>query len=151
MFQEMFAGDERSHQINGMIAQVFLGLTQIFLAAILFYRLYVLGQPDAQLNDLRLLLAFSIFGYIAARLFFGGIPTAIAVLMTATLRYAQGGIGATPGIVMLFTTAGVGLVWRYLRRRWYQNGHGWIELYLFSIVVHITMVATMLMLPIFGF
>lgn len=73
MFQEMFAGDERSHQINGMIAQVFLGLTQIFLAAILFYRLYVLGQPDAQLNDLRLLLAFSIFGYIAARLFFGGI------------------------------------------------------------------------------
>jgi hypothetical protein len=73
MFQEMFAGDERSHRINGMIAQVFLGLTQIFLAAILFYRLYVLGQPDAQLNDLRLLLAFSIFGYIAARLFYGGI------------------------------------------------------------------------------
>jgi len=73
MFQEMFAGDERSHQINGMIAQVFLGLTQIFLAVIVFYRLYVVGQPDAELNDLRLLLAFSIFGYIAARLFYGGI------------------------------------------------------------------------------
>jgi hypothetical protein len=73
MFQEMFAGDERSHQINGMIAQIFLGLTQIFLAVIVFYRLYVVGQPDAELNDLRLLLAFSIFGYIAARLFYGGI------------------------------------------------------------------------------
>lgn len=73
MFQEMFAGDERSHTINGMIAQVFLGLTQIFLAAILFYRLYVVGQPDSELNDIRLLLAFSIFGYIAARLFYGGI------------------------------------------------------------------------------
>jgi len=67
MFQEMFAGDERSHSINGMIAQVFLGLTQIFLAVIVFYRLYVVGQQDSEINDLRLLLAFSIW------LFFGGI------------------------------------------------------------------------------
>jgi hypothetical protein len=73
MFQEIFAGDERSHAVNGMVAQVFLGLTQILLAGIVFYRLYVVGQPDSEINDLRLLLAFSIFGYIAARLYFGGI------------------------------------------------------------------------------
>jgi hypothetical protein len=79
MFQEIFAGDERSHAVNGMVAQVFLGLTQIFLAAIVFYRLYVVGQPDSEISDLRLLLAFSIFGYIAARLYFGGILPELAV------------------------------------------------------------------------
>jgi hypothetical protein len=78
MFNEMFKADERSQLLNGMIAQAFLGLTQIFLAVIVFYRLYVVGQPDAEINDLRLLLAFSIFGYIAARLYLGGILPELA-------------------------------------------------------------------------
>jgi hypothetical protein len=73
MFSELFTSDERSRALNGMLAHVFLGLTQIGLAVIVFYRLYVVGQPDAEITDLRLLLALSIFGYIGARLYFGAI------------------------------------------------------------------------------
>jgi hypothetical protein len=78
MFNEMFKADERSRALNGTIAQVFLGLTQMGLLGIVFYRLYVLGQPDAELSDLRMLVALSIFGYIAARLYYGGILPELA-------------------------------------------------------------------------
>ena len=39
----------------------------------LFYRLYILGQPDGELRDLQLVLAFSIFGYMGTQRYLGGV------------------------------------------------------------------------------
>jgi PAS domain S-box-containing protein len=80
-------------------------------------------------------------------LFFGAIPTALAVLVTAALRYFQGGIGALHGIGMIFTTAAIGLGWRYLRRRWLAENYSWLELYLFGAAAHLTMLIWMAALP----
>ena len=65
--------DERTRSNTRYAAAIWLGITQMLLAAVVFYRLYVLGQPDEQLLDFRAVLGISIFGYIALQLFLGGV------------------------------------------------------------------------------
>ena len=68
-----FQRDERTDQLSGKIATLFLGLTQVALLAVILNRRYVLGQPEEMYSDLRLVLGFTIFGFIAARLYFGAL------------------------------------------------------------------------------
>ena len=68
-----FLWDERTESLSGKIATIFLGLTQVAMLGIILYRRYYLGQPEEAYNDLRIVLAFSVFGYIAARLYFGAL------------------------------------------------------------------------------
>lgn len=79
-------------------------------------------------------------------LFFGPLPTVVAVLMTGSLRWYQGGIGAPVGIGVILTSAGIGLLWRQLRFRRHRS-IGLLELYLFGLAVHLAMLAWMLALP----
>jgi two-component system cell cycle sensor histidine kinase/response regulator CckA len=79
-------------------------------------------------------------------LFFGVIPTLVAVVMTAALRLYQGGAGAYTGVAVIVATSLVGLGWRYWRKpRLAQLA--WGELYLFGVVVHIVMLLLLLTLP----
>ena len=75
LFQKM-AIDERTRSNTRYAAAIWLGITQILLAGVVFYRLYVLGQPDEQIRDFQAVLGISIFGYLALQLFVGGVmPT----------------------------------------------------------------------------
>ena len=65
--------DERTRANTGYAAAIWLGVTQLLLAGVVFYRLYVLGQPDEQIRDFQAILAISIFGYLALQLFLGGV------------------------------------------------------------------------------
>ena len=65
--------DERSRQTATRSAYFFLHITQLLLAGVIFYRLYILGQPDGELRDFQLVLGFSIFGYMGTQLYLGGI------------------------------------------------------------------------------
>ncbi|MBI9045121.1 MAG: hypothetical protein JEZ06_11590 [Anaerolineaceae bacterium] len=65
--------DERMQIISGRIAAIFLGLTQTALLGIILYRRYYLGQGDAYYSDIRLVLGVSVFGSIAARLYYGAV------------------------------------------------------------------------------
>ena len=68
--------DERQRRITSRIAVFFLFLTQIALGCIIFYRRYVLHQTNAEIADLNILLAASIYGFIAVRLLFSAaVPT----------------------------------------------------------------------------
>jgi PAS domain S-box-containing protein len=79
-------------------------------------------------------------------LFFGVIPTLVAVVMTAALRLYQGGAGAYTGVAVIVATSLVGLGWRYWRKpRLAQLA--WGELYLFGVVVHIVMLLLLTTLP----
>ena len=73
-------------------------------------------------------------------LFFGAIPTSIAMAATAVLRWSQGGVGAWPGIGVIVASGAIGLAWR-----WWRNGRvrrlDARELYAFGIVVHLVVVA----------
>jgi len=79
-------------------------------------------------------------------LFFGTIPTIIAVLMTSIFRYSQGGIGAWTGIAVIITSGGLGVLWRHKRLKELDK-ISLVELYIFGVVVHIAMLLWMLSLP----
>lgn len=65
--------DERARSHTWAIAAVWLGVTQVLLAGVIFYRLYILGQPDDQIRDFNIVLAISLFGNLAMQLFFSGV------------------------------------------------------------------------------
>ena len=79
-------------------------------------------------------------------LFFGTLPTMIAILFTAVLRISIGGTGVWPGVAVVATSGIIGLLWRrYMRGELYDISVR--ELYLLGIVVHINMVLWMFTLP----
>ena len=72
MFPSKHSIDERSRAAAGHAAGIWLGVTQVLLAGVVFYRLYVLGQPDEEIRDFQAVLGISLFGFIALQLFLGG-------------------------------------------------------------------------------
>ena len=79
-------------------------------------------------------------------LFFGWVPTVIAMAMTAAYRFYQGGTGAWTGVAVILASGIIGIAWRHFRIR-SLSGLSWRELYLFGIVIHLTMLGLMLTLP----
>lgn len=79
-------------------------------------------------------------------LFFGAVPTAVAMAMTAAFRLSQGGAAAWVGVAVILTTGTIGIVWRRRRRRPLAD-FSWRELYLFGLLIHLDMLALMLTLP----
>jgi PAS domain S-box-containing protein len=79
-------------------------------------------------------------------LFFGSVSTAIVMTLTAGFRYYLGGAGAWTGVGVIIASGVIGIAWRHFRRRPLAE-ISWRELYLFGIVIHLTMLAMMLTLP----
>ncbi|UTV30688.1 EAL domain-containing protein [Photobacterium atrarenae] len=79
-------------------------------------------------------------------LFFGAIPAAIAMVITGSLRYVQGGTAALTGISVIVASGCLGIAWHYLRRRPLSELTV-REFYLFGIAVHLAMLGLMLTLP----
>ena len=81
-----------------------------------------------------------------AGLFFGPIPTIIAMLLTSSLRVIMGGDGMWMGIAVIITSGTIGLLWRYYRPSWRQK-NVYIELFVLGIIVHLVMIACAFLLP----
>ncbi len=76
-------------------------------------------------------------------LFFGTIPTLIAMLMTAAYRLYLGGSAAIMGISVIVASGMLGIAWRrqlHLRRRALKELR-WHQLYALGLVVHLVMLA----------
>ena len=84
MNNKLFISDERTQIVTGKIAVIFLGLTQTALLGIILYRRYFLGQSEGYYADIRTVLLVSVFGYIAARLYYGAV---LPVLSFKTIVY----------------------------------------------------------------
>ncbi len=78
-------------------------------------------------------------------LYFGLVPTLVAVLLTAAVRLGLGGAAAWTGVAVIVASAAIGLAWRH-RRRGMLGDLGWSELYALGLVVHAVMLALMLTL-----
>jgi len=81
-----------------------------------------------------------------AGLFFGTIPTLVAMGILAAFRLLQGGAGAPMGISVILVTGAIGIIWR----RWLHKpleALTWRELYLFGWVIHIAMLLCAFTLP----
>ena len=84
-----------------------------------------------------------------AGLFFGPVPTVVAMAMTAAYRYSLGGVGVGTGIATIVASGAIGLAWRQVRqgRRPPLQAIGPVELVLFGVLVHVVVLALMLTLP----
>ncbi|WP_052402823.1 sensor histidine kinase [Methanococcoides methylutens] len=81
-----------------------------------------------------------------AGLFFGLVPTIIAIIITSLFRIYQGGVGTWTGIAVIITSSTIGLLWRHYQFK-PRHAPGIGELYIFGIVIHIFMLLWMLTLP----
>lgn len=81
-----------------------------------------------------------------AGLFFGFIPTLIAVIMSLIFRIALGGSGLWMGVSVIISSALIGLLWRKFRPEWKE--HKYIrELAFLGLLVHLTMLCCTIFLP----
>jgi PAS domain S-box-containing protein len=79
-------------------------------------------------------------------LFFGFIPTFIAVIITGTFRAVMGGVGIWMGLAVIVTSSSIGLLWRRFNPIWNWK-HQIINLALIGYAVHITMLGCAILLP----
>jgi len=78
-------------------------------------------------------------------LFYGVLPTSVAVLMILAYRAVIGGSGMVAGMVVTVLTAATGVLWGVLRKE--KKKKSWLEYYAFGFVTHIVMLLCMLLLP----
>ena len=96
-------------------------------------------SPDIIFDTRSILLAVS-------GLYFGPIPTIIAMVITALFRIYQGGVGALMGVSVIITSGLIGIAWRrFVQKR--LVGLPWWQLYLFGFVVHLAMLLCAFAMP----
>jgi len=81
-----------------------------------------------------------------AGLFFGVVPTTVAMAMAAAFRISLGGSATVTGVSVILASGTMGLAWHHYRRPT-TNDFSWRELYLFGVLVHAVMLALMFFLP----
>lgn len=79
-------------------------------------------------------------------LFFGAIPTAIAMGMAAALRIFHGGDGMWMGIAVIFSSGIIGILWQQFRPLKAIRKQ-WLELLAMGFVVHLAMLICAFLLP----
>lgn len=79
-------------------------------------------------------------------LFFGWLPAAIAMAMTAAFRLYQGGAGVWTGVAVIVASGVIGISWRRFHRPSLFE-ISWRELYVFGMAIHLAMLGLMLTLP----
>ncbi len=79
-------------------------------------------------------------------LFFGVIPTAIAIIIAAAMRILSGGGGMWMGVVVIITSGTIGVLWQRFRHDWQQN-KPYIELFTLGLIVHLIMLLCTAFLP----
>ncbi|MBE0699885.1 MAG: GAF domain-containing protein [Anaerolineaceae bacterium] len=79
-------------------------------------------------------------------LFFGGIPTLIAIFCTAAYRIYQGGAAVWMGVSVIIGTGSIGILLRHFLRK-PLDALKWWELYLFGLGSHIFMLLCTFVLP----
>ena len=81
-----------------------------------------------------------------AGLFFGAVPTLVAMAIAAAFRLFKGGAGAWTGVAVTLATGALGIAWRRFRKGRLQDVSA-RELYAFGIAAHVVMLALMFTLP----
>ena len=79
-------------------------------------------------------------------LFFGAIPTILAMLISGIARWFMGGEGLLMGLAVIFTSGTIGLLWRKFRPFWAEKNYIW-ELLSMGFLVHVAMSLCTFLLP----
>ena len=136
MFYENFwLNNENNKRIK---AKLITGIILGGIGTILMFTPWVL-EPGVVFDTRSVMLSI-------AGLFFGIIPTMVAVIITGLVRFYIGGEGIYMGIAVIITSGLIGVLWRTYRPHW-KNKKYYFELLSMGIVVHLTMIACTVFLP----
>jgi PAS domain S-box-containing protein len=79
-------------------------------------------------------------------LFFGTVPTVIAMVILVVFRIILGGVGLPAGVMMIITSGLIGLAWRHLRKKPLRSIRI-NELYFFGLIIQINMLLWTALFP----
>ncbi|MDD2310477.1 MAG: PAS domain S-box protein [Desulfuromonadaceae bacterium] len=121
---------------DGVVYPILSGLLFGFVCVIVMMTPVVL-QPGLFFDGRSIILG-------VAGIFCGPLAALIAASIAAAYRLWLGGIGAMPGVGVVIGTAGLGVVWYYVRcrRQWAMRP---AALFLFGLLVHLLMLAILLL------
>lgn len=83
---------------------------------------------------------------IGSGLFFGTIPTIIAIIITSIYRILMGGDGIWMGVAVVVSSGLISIAWRHLRK-YFKIKNNAVEFFLIGVLVHIVMLACTMFLP----
>ncbi|MBI9056257.1 MAG: PAS domain S-box protein [Labilibaculum sp.] len=79
-------------------------------------------------------------------LFFGAIPTIVAMLVAGIYRFSLGGDGVVMGIAVIVSSGSIGIYWNKTWK-YFPKVNQWVKYLLMGFVVHIGMLACSIFLP----
>ncbi|NLP58019.1 LytS/YhcK type 5TM receptor domain-containing protein [Lutibacter sp. B1] len=152
---------------------IIIGLLQnvaILLSSSLFYQNFWIKNENTKSLSSKILTGFILSGIVTilmftpwtllpgitfdtrsvmlciSGLFFGPIPTLIAMLTASIIRIIMGGDGMWMGLAVIITSGFIGLLWRKLRPNWKTNNY-YLELLAMGFIVHLTMLSCTILMP----
>ncbi len=135
LYQNVWIKNEASKSIS---AKIIVGLVLSSIGVILMSTPWMM-VPGITFDMRSVLLSVS-------GLFFGPIPTIIAMFITGIVRIAIGGDGLWMGLAVILTSGTIGLLWRKFRPNWKSNNY-YIELLTMGLTVNILMAFYTVLLP----
>jgi signal transduction histidine kinase/ActR/RegA family two-component response regulator len=121
-----------------LTSKILTGLVLGGISIVLLYTTWTL-TPGLVFDTRSVMLAIS-------GLFFGAIPTIIAMVIAGAVRFVMGGEGMWMGITVILMSGSVGILWGRLRKNKQHNDLR-IEYLKLGIVVHLLMLASTVFLP----
>lgn len=128
-YQKLNAQRIRYRILGGVV----LGLAGVAIVSIAFH------LPNGAIFDTRSILL------CVSGLFYGAVPTTIAAMIIAVYRMSLGGPGVVMGVSVTLASAGIGILWRAIRKD--PEKMRSIEFYLLGVVTHVVMMLCLLLLP----
>ncbi len=128
----------KSEESTTALKKIITGIVIGFMGIVLMLTPWNM-EPGIGFDTRSVLLSFT-------GLFFGSIPTLIAVILTGLFRYFKGGGGVLMGISVIITSGSIGLLWNKLRPLW-KKEHYVYELLSLGYAVHIVMLGCTFLLP----
>lgn len=135
LYQNVWIKNEASKSIS---AKILAGLVLSSIGIILMFTPWMM-VPGITFDMRSVLLSVS-------GLFFGPIPTIIAMFVTGAARVYIGGDGLWMGLAVILFSGLIGLLWRKSRPNWKLKKY-YFELLAMGLVVHIIMLACTVFLP----
>jgi signal transduction histidine kinase/CheY-like chemotaxis protein len=129
----------RNDKPRGMISKISTGIIVGLIGIVLMFTPWTM-IPGLVFDSRSVMLAIS-------GIFFGPLPTIIAMVLSGLMRVYMGGEGLWMGLAVIVSSGTIGIVWAELRKKWKRMNKP-IEFFALGLVVHIFMLAATALLPV---
>lgn len=128
----------RNDKPRGTISKIFTGIILGLIGIVLMFTPWRM-TPGLVFDTRSVMLAIS-------GIFFGPLPTIIAMFLSGLMRVYIGGEGLWMGLAVIVSSGSIGIVWAELRKKWKRINKP-IEFFALGFVVHMVMLAATVLLP----